>query len=229
MRDDDLFTRLSSLAARQASKLLRLDELLSGARTRYAELSDDAARAVTRWEWSSSLPRYELDPLYFLDDSSRRGAGSKKRPASTKHRHLYGFDDAGRLRVERNHTEFDDQLYEQFFLYGDDEITTLLFDYGVEKNPIRAAVLTLTATLPSTVASRARHGGHVQVFETSDGLIRYAYEQFMPDGREAFGNLSKLEYPDSETVKRWMLEANGEWVLSFSGSRNRYNTLPLPE
>lgn len=229
MRDDDLPNRLSSLVERQLSELARLDECLSSARSQYAELRDDAAHTVTRWEWSSSLPRYELDPLYFLDDSSRRGAGSIRRPASTQHKHLYGFDEAGRLRVARNHTEFDEQYYEQFFLYGEAEVTALLFDYGVEKNPIRAALLTLVANLPSTLISRAQHGGQVQVFEHSDGLIRYAHEQFMPDGREAFGNLSRLAYPDPEVVERWMLKPDGEWSLSFTGSRSRYNTLPLPE
>jgi hypothetical protein len=98
------------------SSLIDVQSTFATAKHRYAGLKTNSDSQVCRWEWSSSLPRYELDPLYFLNDSSRRGKAPKKQPSSIKHKHQYRFDSFGQLVVGRKHTEFHDQFYEQFFV-----------------------------------------------------------------------------------------------------------------
>jgi len=206
-------------------KLIAVQADFATAKHRYNELKESSESRVCHWEWSSSLPRYEMDPLYFLNDTARRGRVTRKQPASIKHKHQYGFDSSGRLVVGRDHSEFPGQFYEEFFAYGPSEITSFLYQYGANKEPINCRRLALADGIPISYHSRATYGAQSHVYVLEAGLIRYFCSLHAPDNREPFGGSGELALRGAEDIELWRHLPNGGRELAFSGSRTCYNTL----
>jgi hypothetical protein len=213
------------LLEQKQSTLATLQAELAAAESRYLHLKADSEASVHRWEWSSSLPRYELDPLYFLNDSSKRGRATKKQPQITKHKHQYGFDSSGRVVVERDHTEFPCQFYERFYLYSQSEIHGFLYHHSPSKDPINCSRLTLESGVPISFHSRAQQGSQSHVYIPQSGLIHYFCSLHQPDGREPFGGAGELSFTSNDTVKLLHRQPNAGLKPSFSGPRSVYNTL----
>jgi len=198
---------------------------LSTAKVRYPSVKAESEASVHRWEWSSSLPRYELDPLYFLDRSARRGKATNKQPQVIRNKHQYGLDSSGRVVVERDHTELAGKFYERFYRYGDAEISAVLYDYSDSKDPINCSRLTLERGVPASLHQRAQYGAESHIYVPRDGLIQRFCSLHMPDGREPFGGDGELVFRGDSTVEVWHRQPDGSRELSFSGASSLYNTL----
>ena len=213
------------LLDQKQSNIMALQIELAAAVDQYSRLKTSWEANVCQWEWSSSLPRYELDPLYFFNDSVRRGRPTKKQPRITKGKHQYGFDSLGRIVVEREHTNFADRFYERFYTYRESEISAYLYSYDPSKEPINCSRLELNHGVPTSFHSRAQGGSQSHVYIPQKGVVRYFCSLYMPDGREPFGGDGELIFKDGEVIELWHCLPDGDRKLSFSGSSSLYNSL----
>jgi hypothetical protein len=206
------------------SSLAEVRNDFSGAGRRYEDLRRDLESRVVRWEWSSSLPRYELDPLHFLDETSRRGKATKKPPATTAHKYEYGHDVHGQVLVARLHTEFPGKFYESFVLYEPRRITSFLFDYQSEKRPINLSRLDLDPSGPLSFLRRALFGEESHAYKSAAGRVHEFVSIYSSDGRDPFGSHGRLEF-ESDRVR--VLRANqlGQLDAEFEGPASLYGTM----
>jgi hypothetical protein len=220
-----MYTQLWQLLEESKEELALVQREYLLAPSKYQQLKNLILPTVEYWEWSSSLPRYELDPLYFLNDTARRGKAAKKAPLSTSGKHQYGFDMNGRIVAERQHVEFPGQFYECFYIYSKSEITSYLFDYSKPKSPINCTRLFLENGTPVSQHTQARQGHTSNVYISEGGNIKYFCWLASPDGRKPFGSCGEVEFKEPDVVELWHIFENGTRKLSFSGNRSCYNTL----
>lgn len=200
-----------------------VEAVFAEAADRYVPLRDICVSAVQRWEWSSTLPRYSLDPLYFFDDELKRGRAAKGEPANKAGRHVYGFDVGGRIVVEREHVEFPGQFYETFFLYSATEITSYHYSYAKGKEPINCQRLGLTAGIPTSFHAHATGGSTAGIYVPEAEVVRYFARLYMRNGREPFGHSGELVFCGSD-VEMWIHSGEDTQIRDFVGPRSLYNT-----
>lgn len=115
--------------------------LARDANPRYPELKRECERRVVRWEWGTFV-LHSLEPAYFEIHKVRPGTKLRGEPTEpTSGVHGYGFDDAGRLVVERQLTEFPGKYYETFYLWESAEIARFHYHYDPRKPWINVAWL----------------------------------------------------------------------------------------
>jgi hypothetical protein len=200
----------------------------SSSSAKYAALRRAALSSASRWEWTSSFPRYHLDPLYFLNDDLRRGRSYKNEPARIQDKHQYAFDQAGRLVASRLHTEFPGQFYEEFLVHETSSITSFLFHHGPEKWPINCARLLLDGGVPNAYHFQATHGHSLHIYVPERSLIRYFCSLHVGDDGVRFGGCGELRYPAPDRIEQWYFNNDGTSDLVFSGKRSSYYTIRAP-
>ncbi len=220
-----MYTQLWQLLEESKDELALVQREYLLASSKYQQLKDLILPTVELWEWSSSLPRYELDPLYFLNDTARRGKAVKKPLLSTSGKHQYGFDMGGRIVAERDHVEFPGQFYERFYIYSKSEITSYLFHYSQSKTPINCQRLFIRNGAPVSLHSQASQGHSSNIYISESSNIKYFCWLASPDGRKPFGSCGEVEFKEPDIVELWHLLENGTRKLSFSGNQTCYNTL----
>jgi hypothetical protein len=89
--------------------------------------------AVSEWKWASWC-WFEVQPLYFERHGWAPGRTLRQTPTKRDGRVECGFDEMGRLAVERQYNEFG--FYETFYDWSAKPIEVAHFDYSPEKKPI---------------------------------------------------------------------------------------------
>ena len=96
----------------------------------YESLSDLCERSVSRWVWATA-PRYDLDPLFFLDSDLRVGKIAPAPPQDPRGYVAYGISRENRIVTERQYpVDLEDVCYKGF----------------IRKKPIGRAVTISTMT-----------------------------------------------------------------------------------
>ena len=198
-----------------------------GAASRYAALRKDTLARVARWEWSSSLPRYDLQPLAFLNDTSRRGKASRTVPKKRENKHEYGFDEAGRVIAQRQHTEFADEYYEEFLEYTPDLIRSTYYHHGRDKKPINCARLSRINGVPSAFHRQATGGSSSEVYIIEGGHVRYNAWLARPGHRAPWGACGEVLFKPDNTVELWQFPSAGSPILVFAGDASLYDTMQI--
>jgi len=114
-------------------------DLLATVQKRFAKLAREyrarkalAESLVRSWSWAAN-EIWHFNPLYFEMNGERPGRRFNKKPAA-KEFYSFGFDDSGRMIVQRQHNEFG--YDETFYDWSKDPIEVAHFDYGKSKKPI---------------------------------------------------------------------------------------------
>ena len=198
----------------------------ASAHAKYSLLRDDAVSAVRTWEWSSSLPRYHLDPLFFLNSDLKRGRPLRVAPIPVLDHHEYGFDATGRLVIGREHTEFDGQFYEEFFVYRPSDVTSYVFTYSSDKAPVNCSRLRFLNEVPASFHVQARFGQQSHVYIPNGTKIRYFCSVHNQQERKhSFGSLGELAFDEPGKVELWLGLSASDRILEFSGKATCYNTV----
>lgn len=118
-----------------------LRALLKSAATDYATRKQRAKDAVVRWAWATG-PLFSIVPF---QAERRRGPTPrplKSAPAKKTGSWQFGFEEDGRLRVIREHTDQRGGAYETFIDWDDASATFVRYDYDPKyKVPSSAARL----------------------------------------------------------------------------------------
>jgi hypothetical protein len=145
-------------------------DLLATAQKRFARLAGQyrarkaqAESLVRSWSWATKEV-WHINPLYFEMNGERPGRRLNKKPAGRAF-YSFGFDDSGRMVVQRRHNEFG--CYETFYDWSKDPVEIAHFDYDKSKKPINLCLakyvdgrLVQTAT-SAIVESYAWAGPHL--------------------------------------------------------------------
>lgn len=109
------------------------DRLFAALAGQYRDRRARAEQAACAWRWATG-PWFDARPVYFERHNDRPGRFLKKPPTRPKGRVEAGFDAAGRVIVEREHTEFG--CYESFYAWDAAPAEVARYHYHADKDPI---------------------------------------------------------------------------------------------
>ncbi|MCA9687531.1 MAG: hypothetical protein KC457_35545, partial [Myxococcales bacterium] len=113
--------------------LARVKQLAEGAQERYLALETAASAGVVRWEWAD-FDLVSFRPAFFEIGRYARGKRLSAEPRPPVSGAVgYGFDEQGRIIVERHQVEFPGQYEDVFHVYEPGWITSLRYAYGADK------------------------------------------------------------------------------------------------
>jgi hypothetical protein len=147
-------------------KLPSARSLLSSAAKALPSLKAACEADVVRWEWWTGNP-YPLAPFY---NERHRFAAGKKVAAPTNDTkkaraglHAFGFDAAGKLRIERQHNDIGH--FSTFFVHltedGVSRVEARHYSYSRDE-PINAQLLLLADGRPAELHFETKAGQHVE-------------------------------------------------------------------
>ncbi len=218
---------LLSLLAKSQSQAALADQDFRMAADRYAELRQRTLEKVVDWEWTSSNPRYDLDPFHFLNPTGRRGRSSRREPAVKDGKHEYGFDATGRVIAARQHTDSPDEYYEEFIERDADLVRSTHYHYRRDKKPLNCTRFVFDEGRPRSRHRAAQGGSASDVYIVEDRRIRFRCWQTMSHGRDPWGACEELVVKPSGVVELWQFFSPAKRVLVFSGDIALYDTMKL--
>jgi len=151
-----------------------------GPRT-YRELKQEAEGSVVRWAWGT-LFLHDPRPYYAQRWGFSTPKPLKKPPAKKTRAREYGFDMDGRLRVIRSPTEFEGQLGEEFFWYGDGWSMSQRYSHFDKNNGQRSEFKYENGRLVEATQQTPR-GSNEERYQYKDGLL-VSVEYLGADGTE---------------------------------------------
>jgi hypothetical protein len=203
--DKQLLTLMSQRfeAAEKAFRMLRKG---------YVARKETAEKRVVQWMYSKrSLP--DPRPLYDEECGWPPGLPLKTKPASLKNICVSGIDDAGRVVVERQHTEFVRQFYETFTDWAAEPVQFAQYSEDDEKDPESVTFLDIQDGRVVASWGTGQEGSSYCVYRCDGGrCVRV-------DSYEANGKGAKREPPRLLVIARATYTAAGtiERVARYVG------------
>ena len=127
-----------------------------------------AEQLVVRWKWASSTV-FTLTPMSLERRGYAPGRLLKQKPPETNDCIEYGFDQDGRISVERQHNEFG--FSETFQKHSDTLIESVHYDYKPDKNPINIEFVVLEDGKAKRSVCSAMNGCSIEEYEWTDSLL----------------------------------------------------------
>jgi hypothetical protein len=196
----------------------RARRLAAEAQERYGALKADAEASVVRWQWAT-FAIHSYKPADFEISKMKKGRPLPAEPSPPKSgAHGYGFDDEGRVVVERQQTEFPGRCYETFLVHEPDGIASFHYSYDPKKRWINAEWLATGA--PGVVACHSvyERGNAISVeYEYDDGgrMVRCRRR----GTNQPYGDLDdahELEYDGTgQIVRVYWCQPDGQRLLDF--------------
>jgi hypothetical protein len=137
-------------------------------RREYRPRKGRAEGAVCEWVWSTSS-WYDPRPLHFERNGWPRGRRLREEPTNRYGRVQCGFDDDGRVVVEREYTEYG--FYETFYEWNADPVEVAHYDYAPEKKPINLMLVHHADDKPTSSDVSAIGGYTREEYEWSGGRV----------------------------------------------------------
>jgi len=163
-----------------------------------------AEQLVVEWKWAS-WKVHSLEPLYLERCGYAPGRILKKKPECTDNRVEYGFDQAGRIAVERQHRQFG--FYETFQKHSDTIIESAHYDYGTGNKPIKITFVTVEDDKAVRSVSSAVNGCCIEEYTWTNSLlttvVQFTAERVGNETPVLLRNyVAECEYDDSGRLQR---------------------------
>jgi hypothetical protein len=213
-------------AKKAASMQLRTDlqnlkKQFTAANAAYDELRAAAERAVVRWKWATA-PRYDLNPLLFLNEDEQVGNVVEKPPKDPSGYLAYGFSKADRIVLERMYLEdIAGAYYQTFFVESADRIVGHHFSHDRREGCINCSQLVFAGSSPAYYQLWAVAGWASHAYVVSGGRIRSVTEIFKEQGEPQKTISATLRHARDGRV-----EVLTQWPGSHKAERSFYGMPP---
>lgn len=163
------------LPERRTTSFEDLDGWFARARDEYTPRKRAAEAAVIRWEWATGATR-SLAPFHFERSGFAPGKPLTAPPVHPgQDHHAYGFDDAGRLLVERNHAGIVRNgartYYETFYEHLPDRVDAVAYHHDPSKEVVNVQRARWEAGQLAVLASRAQAGARTERYTYENGRL----------------------------------------------------------
>lgn len=141
--------------------MIDLENRFEHLKLEYPSIKQKCEGLVVNWRWAKSN-RHDPRPFWYERLREKPGRYLKSAPIRPNGLYEYGYDVDGKVVVERNHVFSDPNriwFYEKFFIYNENSLEVIYFDYFPDKKPINITRCTYEndhLILCETRASRGR-------------------------------------------------------------------------
>lgn len=187
-------------------ELQKLKQRFTAANSMFDELRASAESAVVRWRWTTA-PRYELNPLFFLNEEEQVGDVVAKPPKDPSGYVAYGLSKTDRIVLERTFVEdIAGAYYQTFYVESADRIVGHHFSYDRREGCINCSQLIFAESFPASYQLWAGGGWASHTYVVSDGRIRSSAEVFKENDERQKTISATLRYASDgriEVFTKW--------------------------